>query len=55
MSSNAHRRPLRRLSFALAAAGLLAASLFVVYRSSGGNAPAAATTAEATFDPLLDA
>ena len=30
MSSNSHRRPLRRLSFALAAAGLLAASLFVV-------------------------
>ncbi|HWI10609.1 MAG TPA: hypothetical protein VNU48_04710, partial [Burkholderiaceae bacterium] len=54
MSSNAHHRPLRRLALALAAAGLLAASLFVVDRPSGGNTPAAATAAGSTFDPLLD-
>ena len=54
MSSNAHHRPLRRLALALAAAGLLAASLSIVDRPSGGNTPAAATAAGPTFDPLLD-
>ena len=54
MLSNAHHRPLRRLALALAAAGLLATSLFLVDRPSGGNTPAAATAAGSTFDPLLD-
>ena len=54
MSSNTHHRPLRRLALALSAAGLLAASLSVVDRPSGGNAPAGATVAGSTFDPLLD-
>jgi tetratricopeptide (TPR) repeat protein len=54
MSSNPHHRPLRRLALALAAAGLLSATLSVVDRPSGGNTPAAATAAGSTFDPLLD-
>src|SRR6476660_2228510 len=54
MSSNARHRALRRLALALAAAGLLAASLSIADRSSGGNAAFAATAAGPTFDPLLD-
>ena len=54
MSSNAPHRPLRRLALALAAAGLLAASLSIVDRPSGGKTPTAATAAGPTFDPLLD-
>ena len=42
MSSNAHHRALRRLALALAAAGLLVASLSIVDRPSGGSTPAAA-------------
>jgi len=54
MSSNARHRALHRLALALAAAGLLAASLSIADRSSGGNAAFAATAAGPTFDPLLD-
>jgi tetratricopeptide (TPR) repeat protein len=54
MSPNAPHRLLRRLPLALAVAGLLAASLFAVDRSSGGSTDAAATAIGATFDPLLD-
>ena len=49
-----HHRALRRLALALAAAGLLAASLSIVDRPSGGKTPAAASAAGPTFDPLLD-
>ena len=45
-------RPLRRLALALAAAGLLLATLSVADRRGSG---ASAATADPTFDPLLDA
>lgn len=51
MSSKTH---LRRLALALATAGLLAASLSVDDRPSGGNTPAGATAVGSSFDPLLD-
>ena len=51
MSPHRTRRPLRRLALALAAAGLLLASLSVADRRVIG---AAAATADPTFDPLLD-
>ena len=54
VSSNAPHRPLRRLALALAAAGLLAASLSIVDRPSGGKTPATASAVGPTFDPLLD-
>ena len=54
MSSNTRHNALRRLALALAAAGLLAASLSIADRSSGGNAAVAATAGGPTFDPLLD-
>jgi len=51
MSSKIH---LRRLTLALATAGLLAASLSVADRPRGDNTPAGATAVGSTFDPLLD-
>ena len=45
-----HPRPLRRLALALAAAGLLLATLSIPDRRGVG----AATAADPTFDPLLD-
>jgi len=53
VTSNPTHRTLRRLALALAAAGLVGASLFVADRSVVGRAPVAA--ADPTFDPLLDA
>ncbi|MEO6743136.1 MAG: hypothetical protein ABIS28_17815 [Caldimonas sp.] len=47
-----HRSHPRRLALALAAAGLLLASLFVVDRRSAGGT--AVSIADPTFDPLLD-
>ena len=52
MSSNTRHNALRRLALALAAAGLLVASLSIADRSSGGNAAVAATAGGPTFDPL---
>ena len=54
MSLNSvHRFQRRRLALALAAAGLLLASLFVVDRPGVGGT--AAASSDPTFDPLLDA
>jgi tetratricopeptide (TPR) repeat protein len=51
--SNSHS-PLRGWAVSLAAASLLAASLFVVDRASGGNKLPNPATAGPAFDPLLD-
>ena len=54
MSSNAHRRSFSRLALALAAAGLLVASLPGRRRRGASARRPAAAAAGPTFDPLLD-
>jgi tetratricopeptide (TPR) repeat protein len=54
VSSKVYYRPLGRWGLPIAAVGLVATTLTVVDRASGGNKSPAATAAGPAFDPLLD-